>query len=73
MDLLKENLQNIREKIRKISSTPNQVKLIAVSKTKPVEMLVQAFQYGQYRFGENKVQEAKKKKMKKYLTILNGI
>lgn len=33
------------------------VQLIAVSKTKPVPMLIEAYQAGQRAFGENKVQE----------------
>lgn len=36
---------------------PEHVKLIAVSKTKPVEDILQAYQAGQRVFGENKVQE----------------
>lgn len=36
---------------------PDDVVLVAVSKTKPVEMLMQAYDAGQRVFGENKVQE----------------
>jgi len=39
------------------SHLPAQVQLIAVSKTKPVEMLMEAYTHGQRAFGENKVQE----------------
>lgn len=39
------------------SHLPAQVQLIAVSKTKPVEMLMEAYNQGQRAFGENKVQE----------------
>lgn len=39
------------------SHLPVQVKLVAVSKTKPVEMLMEAYRQGQRAFGENKVQE----------------
>lgn len=39
------------------SHLPAQVQLIAVSKTKPVEMLMEAYNHGQRAFGENKVQE----------------
>ncbi|MBL7967121.1 MAG: YggS family pyridoxal phosphate-dependent enzyme [Prolixibacteraceae bacterium] len=39
------------------SHLPVQVKLVAVSKTKPVEMLMEAYRHGQRAFGENKVQE----------------
>ncbi|MCA0427927.1 MAG: YggS family pyridoxal phosphate-dependent enzyme [Bacteroidetes bacterium] len=45
------NIQKIREEI-----CP-QVKLIAVSKTKPNEMIQEAYNAGQRAFGENKVQE----------------
>ena len=36
---------------------PKDVTLIAVSKTKPVSMLVEAYEAGARTFGENKVQE----------------
>ncbi len=36
---------------------PSHVKLIAVSKTKPIEDIEAAYNIGQKRFGENKVQE----------------
>ncbi|MFT6194731.1 MAG: pyridoxal phosphate enzyme (YggS family) [Cognaticolwellia sp.] len=41
--------------------TPNEVTLLAVSKTKPIEMLEQAYHAGQRNFGENYVQEAVEK------------
>ena len=40
-----------------LSSLPIGVKLIAVSKTKSNESIMEAYQAGQRRFGENKVQE----------------
>jgi pyridoxal phosphate enzyme (YggS family) len=46
-----ENINQIR------ANLPAQVKLIAVSKTKPTELLMEAYQAGQCAFGENKVQE----------------
>jgi pyridoxal phosphate enzyme (YggS family) len=45
------NIQKIKEE------TGQKVKLIAVSKTKPVELLLEAYNAGQRLFGENKVQE----------------
>ncbi len=36
---------------------PQQVQLLAVSKTKPAELLMEAYNHGQRAFGENKVQE----------------
>ncbi|GAB2564220.1 YggS family pyridoxal phosphate-dependent enzyme [Spirosoma aerophilum] len=48
----------IAESIRLIESElQNKAKLIAVTKTKPVEMLQEAYDAGCRRFGENKVQE----------------
>lgn len=48
----------IAEQILKLKAEiPEQVKLIAVSKTKPVEDILQAYRAGQRIFGENKVQE----------------
>ena len=39
------------------SNLPAQVQLIAVSKTKPANFLMEAYNHGQRAFGENKVQE----------------
>lgn len=46
-----ENINRIRKEI------PEYVTLIAVSKTKPIPDLLEAYQSGQTHFGENKVQE----------------
>jgi pyridoxal phosphate enzyme (YggS family) len=48
---VKENLLQLRTEI------PETVKLVAVSKTKPVETLMEVYNAGQRIFGENKVQE----------------
>lgn len=49
---------SIAENIDQVKShLPAQVELVAVSKTKPVEMLMEAYNHGQRAFGENKVQE----------------
>ncbi|WP_111682977.1 YggS family pyridoxal phosphate-dependent enzyme [Winogradskyella tangerina] len=48
---ISENLQKITSRI------PNEVTLVAVSKTKPVSDLMEAYNSGQRIFGENKVQE----------------
>lgn len=48
---IKQNLQNIK------SSLAEQVTLVAVSKTKPISDLMEAYDAGQRIFGENKVQE----------------
>ncbi len=46
--------QNIQEIIKSI---PDDVTLVAVSKTKPVSDLMEAYEVGQRIFGENKIQE----------------
>ena len=48
----------IKEKLSAIlSSIPSEVTLVAVSKTKPIDRIEEAFESGQLDFGENKVQE----------------
>ncbi len=48
----------IQDHIRKIQETlPRGVRLIAVSKTKPAEMIEEAYAAGQRAFGENRPQE----------------
>lgn len=44
-----------------INSLPKDVTLVAVSKTKPVEDLMEAYNAGQRIFGENKIQEMSEK------------
>jgi pyridoxal phosphate enzyme (YggS family) len=44
-----------------LSTIPEHVKLIAVSKMKPVELIQEAHNAGQRAFGENKVQELREK------------
>lgn len=52
------DVQNkITEACRRVSRNPEEVTLIAVSKTKPVELLLEAYGCGARDFGENKVQE----------------
>ena len=49
---------DIKENLNRIKATlPAGVKLVAVSKTHPAEMLQEAYDAGQRIFGENKVQE----------------
>lgn len=59
--MLKENLQQVEENIKKACKKSGRdradVTLIAVSKTKPVEMLQTVYDCGVRDFGENKVQE----------------
>jgi len=51
MEIIKQNLLNIQ------SQLPKNVTLVAVSKTKPVADLMEAYNAGQRVFGENYVQE----------------
>ena len=59
--MIQENLNTVETKIREAcigsGRKREEVKLIAVSKTKPVEMLKEAYDCGCRDFGENKVQE----------------
>lgn len=65
MSQLKENLAKIRATIAdscKIAQrNPQEVTLLAVSKTKPAEAIKEAYQAGQIDFGENYLQEALQK------------
>src|SRR5436309_3745483 len=49
---------HIAEAAQRVGRTPNEITLVAVSKTKPVEMVEIAFRLGVTDFGENRVQEA---------------
>ncbi len=59
--MIAENLKHVQDNIKKACEKSGRneetVRLIAVSKTKPVEMLMEAYQCGCRDFGENKVQE----------------
>lgn len=53
---------SIKDNLNKIhSSIPEHVTLVAVSKTKPVSDLMEAYDAGQRIFGENKIQEMAEK------------
>jgi pyridoxal phosphate enzyme (YggS family) len=53
---------SIAENLNKIKNTiPEDVSLVAVSKTKPIQDLKKAYEAGQRVFGENKVQELREK------------
>lgn len=63
--MVKENLAKVEKNIiaacERAGRKPDDVTLIAVSKTKPVEMIQEAIEYGKKEFGENKAQEMKQK------------
>lgn len=62
---LTENLAEVRKKIteaaRRANRDPEEITLIAVSKTHPAEIIREAIAAGINTFGENKVQEAEAK------------
>ena len=59
--MIAEQLREVRQEIQnachRSNRNPEEVTLIAVSKTKPVSMIEEAIAAGQTVFGENKVQE----------------
>ncbi len=59
--MILENLEEVNKRIlsacKKAGRDPKEVTLIAVSKTKPVSMIEEAYGAGVRDFGENKVQE----------------
>ncbi len=62
MSTISSNLKRIRDEISRCESVygrpENAVKLLAVSKTKPISMIMEAIQQGQCDFGENYVDDA---------------
>ncbi len=58
---LKDNLERLHERVGKVCAqygrNPDEVKIVAVSKTKPIELIREAYNAGQTLFGENRVQE----------------
>jgi PLP dependent protein len=61
-DLVSSNLRRVQDRIAGAAITagrrPEDITLVAVSKTKPAEAVVAALAAGQMVFGENRVQEA---------------
>lgn len=64
-DDITHNLTDVRDRIAHAAArsgrTPDQIRLIAVSKTFPIDAIRAAFAAGQLDFGENKVQEGLQK------------
>lgn len=56
MAVIKDNIISLKQQI------PSSVKLVAVSKTKPVKDIMEAYEAGHRYFGENRVQELLNKK-----------
>ncbi|MGD2120068.1 MAG: YggS family pyridoxal phosphate-dependent enzyme [Chromatiales bacterium] len=65
MNDIEKNLQQVHLQIRQqceaSGRSPDEVTLLAVSKTKPVSDIMQAYAQGQRDFGENYLQEAEQK------------
>jgi len=65
VETIKNNLQTIKEKIKKAAlkakRNPEEIKLVAVTKTATIEQIEEAINAGVKIIGENKVQEAKEK------------
>ncbi|MEM6264413.1 MAG: YggS family pyridoxal phosphate-dependent enzyme [Bacteroidota bacterium] len=63
--MIKQNLSNVLSSIEQAALAagrlPEEVKLVAVSKTKPMELIHEAYGAGQVIFGENRPQELREK------------
>ena len=63
--MIKENIEQVQEKIRmacqRAGRMEQEVTLIAVSKTKPLSIIEEAYHAGMREFGENKPQEMRDK------------
>lgn len=66
MSNIGDNLASVRERIReacrRAGRQPEEIKLVAVSKTFPADRIREAYQAGLRDFGENRVQEAAAKR-----------
>ena len=61
MTAIQDRLHAILDRVKIASKGRDNVKLIAVSKTKSSAMIQEVFEAGQFLFGENRVQEARDK------------
>ncbi len=59
------NIERVKKRVKqaclKSGRNPEEVKVVAVSKTHPVEKIIEAYNCGIKTFGENRVQEAREK------------
>ncbi|BBB31913.1 PLP dependent protein [Thermotomaculum hydrothermale] len=59
------NIERIKKRVKaackRANRSPDEVKIVAVSKLHPVEKIIEAYSNGLRIFGENRVQEAKEK------------
>jgi len=62
---IRQNFQNVLEKIRfhaeKVGREPDEIKVVAVTKTHPIEVVRAAYEIGMRVFGENYAQELRDK------------
>lgn len=62
MSNIQDNIKHIKEEIVKFATNvkrnPNDISLLAVSKTKPISDIIEAYNAGQRQFGESYAQEA---------------
>jgi hypothetical protein len=65
MEYIAQNIKAIREKIARAAAacgrSPDEISLLAVSKTFPTELMERAAEAGIHKFGENRIQEAEEK------------
>ena len=61
-DMLASNIASVQSNIvqaaERVGRQPDEITLVAVSKTKPVELIKLAYELGLHDFGENRVQDA---------------
>jgi pyridoxal phosphate enzyme (YggS family) len=66
LTMIAENIQRIKEKIAnaaiKVNRSPDDIKLVAVSKRFPAAKIIEAYAAGQMIFGENYIQEVQVKR-----------
>ncbi len=77
MSEIQANLMSVEQRIQaaceRSGRDRSEVTLIAVSKTKPKELLAEAYEYGVRHFGENKVQELVQKYEELQQTFQDGV
>ena len=65
MSMLADTLHHVQARIasaaQRAGRDPSEVMLVAVTKTHPAEIIVEAFELGVQHFGENRVEEAARK------------
>jgi PLP dependent protein len=65
MSQIRDHIEIVQDRINraalKAGTDASSIRLVAVSKTKPIEMVEEAIEAGMTEFGENRVQEARQK------------